>query len=596
MKIIALFLFIVSFGFVGFSQTQLLDSLQNVLQTPKLQDTVRISTLLNLSYAMYTNDSEAAEKHANHALEIATKIKWKKGIAYAYRQRGLIQYYKSDFTNALFFFQKSLNEINSLKIPLFEASVYNNIANIYADIGEFEKALINYQKLLVLAKQAKSLRQIITASTNIATVEIEQKNYKIAIEKLNEALAISQNNSISEYLPAILNNLSRAHQYEKQYEKALLYLNKGLLLAQNNNDLYLQSIMLRNMGEIYLIQNKLELAQLTLKNSIEKARMHKAIDWESHAWEVLSRVYEKQNNATQALFAYKKHIVLRDSVLNQEKKVEIIRQDLLFENEKNQALAKAEIKHQKKIKNQTLLATTLLVIFIIIGVFLYKRKRDALTLKNQAEFSTIVYETELKALRAQMNPHFIFNSLNSISDYISKNNTVTANKYLTKFAKLMRLTLENSEKKFVTIAEDIKLLELYMQNEAMRLSNNFEYTIKIDQHLDPENTLIPSLLLQPFIENSIWHGISNKKEKGIIFIEFKKNNNQLICCIEDNGVGRQKNDTKSHQKKSLGIQITQSRIQIINQLKNADGGILIFDKENGKGVCVEVKIPLLLKF
>src|SRR5690606_36994453 len=127
----------------------------------------------------------------------------------------------------------------------------------------------------------------------------------------------------------------------------------------------------------------------------------------------------------------------------------------------------------------------------------------AISRQLEAEFNATVADNELKALRAQLNPHFIYNSLNSIGDYFSRNDSEAGNDYLAKFAKLMRLTLEYSERKEVTLAEDMKLIELYLQIEGLRLNRKFTFKIHIDSALDPENTLVPPMILQPFIENSI---------------------------------------------------------------------------------------------
>jgi LytS/YehU family sensor histidine kinase len=203
----------------------------------------------------------------------------------------------------------------------------------------------------------------------------------------------------------------------------------------------------------------------------------------------------------------------------------------------------------------------------------------------------------MKALRAQMNPHFIFNSLNSISDYIAKQDVKTADRYLTKFAKMMRLILENSEHKQISLAEDLKALELYMQLEALRLNDKFSYEIKIDDEIDQDITMIPPLILQPFVENSIWHVISQKEGRGKILIEIKKENEMINCAVEDNGVGRNhlmQYEPNGISKKSLGMKITRSRIDILNQPGKTRGAVELLDL--AKGMRVEIKFPLALNF
>lgn len=229
----------------------------------------------------------------------------------------------------------------------------------------------------------------------------------------------------------------------------------------------------------------------------------------------------------------------------------------------------------------------------------YKRKRDAEKEKAESDFKVQVSDTEMKALRAQMNPHFIFNSLNSIGDFISRNDIKTANVYLSRFAKVMRMILENSEKKEVSIEDDLKALELYMQLESIRLNGKFTYEITVDKDIDKENTLIPPLILQPFVENSIWHGISKKEGAGKITIHIKKEGDMINCIVEDNGIGRKKSEagksaTSQSEKKSLGMKITNARIDIINRIKKSKAGVELSDLS--EGFRVEVKLPLELSF
>ena len=161
----------------------------------------------------------------------------------------------------------------------------------------------------------------------------------------------------------------------------------------------------------------------------------------------------------------------------------------------------------------------------------------------------------------------------------------------------MRTTLQNSEHSEVDLATDLEALESYMQLEALRLGNKFSYKIEVDKNIDPENTMVPPMLFQPFVENSIWHGLSDKNGEGHIFINIKKDGSMINCIVEDNGVGRLnalKNKPRESEKKSLGMKITKSRIDIINKLKNANAEVNISDL--AEGMRAEVKLPLELSF
>jgi LytS/YehU family sensor histidine kinase len=230
----------------------------------------------------------------------------------------------------------------------------------------------------------------------------------------------------------------------------------------------------------------------------------------------------------------------------------------------------------------------------LTGVFFYRKKKDAETKKKEAELKAEISNTEMKALRAQMNPHFIFNSLNSITDYIDKHQTQIASDFTAKFAKLMRMVLENSEHKEISLADDLKALELYMLLERFRLNNKFDYAIKVDESIDKDNTLVPPLILQPFVENSIWHGIAKKEGHGNICIYIKQQEDMISCVVEDDGIGISEKIIIDKENKSLGMRITSERIEVINKLKNTNASVHVRNKQ--KGVRAEVRLPLELSF
>jgi sensor histidine kinase YesM len=217
-------------------------------------------------------------------------------------------------------------------------------------------------------------------------------------------------------------------------------------------------------------------------------------------------------------------------------------------------------------------------------------------LSTQIEIS----KNELKALRAQINPHFIFNSLNSIQHFIVENNNDEATRYLNKFAKLFRMILNNSEKSTVTIREEIDMLTIYLDLESMRFQNKFEYEFILDEKIDPDYEEIPTMLLQPYIENAILHGLTPKKDKGKLTIKITSTGTFLICSIEDNGIGRKlSGELKTSQKasenhRSLGMKITQDRLTLLNSINNSELSMSITDLMNNKGEPAGTKVDIYI--
>ena len=205
----------------------------------------------------------------------------------------------------------------------------------------------------------------------------------------------------------------------------------------------------------------------------------------------------------------------------------------------------------------------------------------------------------MKALRAQMNPHFIFNSLNSIQKYILKNEHYEASQYLTKFSRLIRLILDHSNQNAISISSELDLLKLYVEMESLRFDNKFDYQIETDPDISTETSEIPSMLIQPYVENAIWHGLLHKEDRGKLTIQFtKKDNHNIIVTIEDNGVGRERSaELKSKQvlkKKSYGIQITENRISIINRVQNINASARITDLKNTDGQACGTRVELYI--
>lgn len=210
-------------------------------------------------------------------------------------------------------------------------------------------------------------------------------------------------------------------------------------------------------------------------------------------------------------------------------------------------------------------------------------------------------EIEMKALRAQMNPHFIFNSLNSINKYILKSDHITASRYLTRFAKLIRLILDNSDSKEVALSDELEALNLYIEMESMRFTNKFSYSIVVDENVSTDTLQVPPLIIQPYVENAIWHGLLHKVSDGKLLISVKKTNeNMLQCIIEDNGVGRNKamelKSKSANSNKSLGMKLIEERINILNQNTSLNGRIEIIDLYDalgqGAGTKVIITIPI----
>jgi ligand-binding sensor domain-containing protein/two-component sensor histidine kinase len=245
------------------------------------------------------------------------------------------------------------------------------------------------------------------------------------------------------------------------------------------------------------------------------------------------------------------------------------------------------------------------LLIAVLGYWFYRYRIAQIRKKEQirSQYEKKLANVEMSALLAQMNPHFLFNSLNSIDSYIIRNESKKASEYLNNFARLMRLILQNSRSNYISLKDELESLDLYMQMESLRFANRFEYEIKISPDIDTNAVLIPPMLMQPYVENAIWHGLMHKKDgiQGKVEIIISKKEGNLYCVIQDNGIGREKAEAikaqkHGNRKRSMGMQITKDRIEMINKLYSTNTTMQVIDlhdeKGNAMGTRVELMIPV----
>jgi sensor histidine kinase YesM len=276
---------------------------------------------------------------------------------------------------------------------------------------------------------------------------------------------------------------------------------------------------------------------------------------------------------------------------------------------KEKEIQAKETQRQTTLKKASIGALLGIVLLSGLVVYMFRQRlknQKMLAAKNEeikgVDFKRQLSELEMKALRTQINPHFIFNCLNSINRMILSGEADDASRYLTKFSKLIRLILENAEDTTVSLKNELAMLESYIQLEALRFKGKISYKISVDATIEPESIHLPSMVLQPFVENAIWHGLMHKEndDKGMIAIVIREEEGRLLCTIEDNGVGREKakvlREKTILKSKSMGIKITEERLRLLSkeQLKQL---IRITDLKDSLnqvlGTRVDIMVPIL---
>jgi len=547
-------------------------------------------------------DFKNAMSFTDRAFAITKKLNDKAGMAESYNNMGNIAIYQSNYPEAMNNFLLSLKLRNEIGDKKGIAACYNNLGSVALHLENYQEALKNFKIALSIRETLGDKKGLAKLYNAIGTVYGSMDQSADALLNFNEALKLQMEIGDQQAMSQLYNNMGVICTAEKNYKNALQHFTASLKIKEQLDDRKGIANTLNNIGTNYYKQKDYKNALVNYERSLVLAKETNSLETIRENYKGLSETYAAKKDFARAYDMHIEYIAIKDSLMNGEKNLLISEMKTKFETEKKdqeirlldteKKLQESTIDRQNTRSGFLIAAFSLLVIFSIISFYFYNQKR-------KTAFERRVSQVEMTALRAQMNPHFIFNSLNSIHKYIQSKEPLQASAYLVKFSKLMRLILENSRFQEVSIEKDLQALELYMQLELLRMNNSFSYELITDPALDSEITLIPPLLLQPFVENAIWHGMHGKNGNGMIRIGIKKDHDMLVCSVEDNGIGRAKAkemkvSPPEGKHESLGLKITDARIDIINKIKKSNASVMVYDLE--PGVRVEVRIPLELSF
>ena len=358
--------------------------------------------------------------------------------------------------------------------------------------------------------------------------------------------------------------IANAYIAKDQYSQAIPYLEKSIVQADTEDDLIVQKDATRKLSEVYEYRGDFTKALETYQEYVS----------------VVDTLYIRKEQEISRAARFNREISTKQSRisgLEQERELSQSKYDLALTE---QALVQENNKRQKWIIYSLILG----LIMLGVATFFFYRSNQQQKLANNL--------LALKSLRSQMNPHFIFNALNSVNNYIAKNDERSANRYLSEFSTLMRSVLENSEEDFIPLTKELELLKLYVKLEHSRFPDKFEYNVTIDEHVDVAAFQIPPMLLQPYIENAIWHGLRYKEETGYLNIDLtQKNKDALVITISDDGIGRKKSaqlkTLNQKKQKSKGMGNIKKRVAILNEMYKDKVDVDISDlKSDGTGTKV----------
>lgn len=510
------------------------------------------SILINLGdeYASRGNYVEAAN-HALLSVKIKESLNDSTNIAYFYQKLGEIYKLAGEKTKWEEYTLKGYQLIKHEECAGLSAiaAIYNDLGGIEEGRGNYIQALLYYDTLVSIGKENNYDKAIGVALSNSATIYKLQGNIEKAIETAIEARKY-KNQSV----------------YQKIYDNNLL---AELYLANNNP------------------AEALRFARLVISDS----SIDNFPDEKMRAFKVSYETEKKRRNFEKALFWNEMYKQLSDSIRDKEIRTRIVDMEISYQTEKKEQqigllTAENELKNQRLKAGIILLAVLVIIIFMILYIYQIRRK--------QAEL--IQNDLQQQVLRSQMNPHFIFNVLGSIQNFMLSNNNQKAAKYLAKFASLTRATLEYSTCESISLTDEISMLQNYMQLEKMRNPDKFDFTIITDENSETDFIRIPPMMIQPFIENSIKHGFSDTDYTGMLKLKISAKNQWVEFIIEDNGKGLN-TETSASNHRSMAMQIFDKRRKLIQQKHKKEFSFEIQNLKDtdasNSGVRISIKVPIL---
>ena len=580
----------------------------------------------------HTNDCNLSEQIARQSLDWFARTPDKTHITYAYYVLGFTLLAQSRFEESIHYTQLARDYAQRDRDTVNIIRNLSLIGCTYRESGDYEAAFGYLRRSLQMAEETHHPDQEENQYFELAALFIQIEDYPSAKKYFHAGFQVGQPQVFDEWrtmvyaellsrqglfdsalyyynrfdsatlTPALLRTYLASkgeyHLLQDRPREALPYFEKSLIYQRQLNDRNQIMRVLKDLSLTYERSGRDKEAARYARESLAIAEQFKARQYIRDICQILYTLYDKAKKTDSAYAYYRRWHTMKDSVNNDHFKGRFAsaafeqKIALLSKEKQLNEVCLRETLATKKLLIVGIIAT-ILIGFIFSRYVLLKRKNET-HLRKRAE-----KELEIAALRSQMNPHFIFNCLNAINRFILGHETEAASDYLTKFSRLMRMIMNHSRHSVILLTEELEVLQLYLDMERLRFKDAFDYNIVLDEELDAGDIYIPPLLLQPFVENAIWHGLMHKMERGILTVSLSAAGDVLTCIIQDNGVGRQKAGmlkSKSAQKhKSMGLQITAERLRLMTGAGTPDHSFNIEDLYNEAGHPAGTRVVLKIK-
>lgn len=598
------------------------DSLLKIARNTSEQDTIRAEAYIRLSevYFRFRLDSmpvicmegvQLTNQKKDQSFAKATLTDQKGQLI---NNAGMAYYQQGELDKAVNLWYKSLEIKEELSDLKGQANVLNNIGNIEIDLGELDKSKATFKKILAIQTSILDSSGIARTYNTLGYIERINGNDSLALERYESALNIRKKLGHELGTAVGYTNVGFIHKKNQNYQLALKEYDQARTIYEKLEDGNGKCAVYNNIANCYYELGDYSTAKTFAEKGLTIAAQRQSLDNLMYLNEILYKINAATKNYETALHYHTEFITVRDTLNSKKNYKALVNQEMEYEFQKKEALAEFERTKEKELEalqyeNQLRLteeksyrfklisavAGTALLIVLLSLYFIIRQLKITRTQKSIIEKQN--KEIEMRALRSQMNPHFLFNSLNSIKHFIVKNEAVDAASYLTKFAKLIRLVLENSKHNLINLNEELDCLRYYLELERLRFNATFDF--EINQPNDTFEIQLPPLLLQPFIENAIWHGILNKTDgNGFIQVNVDLDDKNAKIEIIDNGIGRKKAaeiaEKAQNTKKSMGLELTHKRLEVLNKVIGIKSSIEMDDlfDENGNATGTKVTITI----
>lgn len=516
---------------------------------------LRLYTLLSDQYNPATNMTKRLDA-CYKGLRLAEKVNDKKQTAFFYSKISLCYLALNDTSNAL--------KVQHMCLKLYEELNDSTwIAGTLMDIGA------TYQRNNQTDKGA--------------TYQISCKKYLAGIRNLH-------------YKAETYNAIAAGLAGKNKLTEAMLYIDSAYQLVSNLDYKYGIAGVLAQRGEILTLQNKYEAAEQTLLKALDVSEKANFTENLTYVYRSLYELYVEKGQYDKALAAYKNEITTREQIVNTKNNKIAIEKEFNYqlekkENENKLLVQQNQIQTLKLSQNRNVFTGLLITVFLIATIVLQFVRQNRLVNQRQK------VELEQKLLLVQMNPHFLFNSLQAIQNYILKKDEKSAISYISSFSAVTRNVLEHSKKEWIPLKKELELITSYLKLQKIRFGDQFDYSINIDEGINPEEIVIMPMLAQPFIENAIEHGIKAFEKDGKIEIKYYREQNRLMVQIVDNGPGIAEGTLTTHSHESLAMQITRERIKLAEKQTGKQFSFQISvafpDQKIRKGTNISIGIPMI---